>query len=105
MYLQTVPKKTTHLKYNTSHHDSKLEQQVIRCRVKRWQVDKSQVVVQAVEESRNKVQQHNCNKENENYCLTKYSDLMSGWRCYESSLHVVCCLDKKHTWHSVSIIR
>jgi hypothetical protein len=75
------------LKYNTSDHNPELQQQVVSCGVKCRQVDKSQVVIQAIEESRNKIQHHNCQKEkycckmlfihNKNYCLHKNSDPMS----------------------------
>ena len=53
---------TTHLKYNTSDHNPELQQQVVSCWVECREADKSQVVIQAVEESRNKVQHHNCQK-------------------------------------------
>jgi len=72
------------LKYNTSDHNPELQQQVVSCWVECRQVDKSQVVIQAVEESRNKVQHHNCQKgkhchkmlfiHSENYCLNENSD-------------------------------
>jgi hypothetical protein len=77
-------KLTTHLKYNTSDHNPELQQQVVSCWIECRQVDKSQVVIQAVEESRNKVQHHNCQKgkychkmlfiHNEKYCLNENSD-------------------------------
>lgn len=75
---------TTHLKYNTSDYNPELQQQVVSCWVECRQVDKSQVVIQAVQESRNKVQHHNCQKRkychkmlfihSENYCLNENSD-------------------------------
>ena len=78
---------TTHLKYNTSDHNPELQQQVVSCWVECRQVDKSQVVIQAVEESRNKVQHHNCQKgkychkmlftHSENYCSNENSNPIS----------------------------
>jgi hypothetical protein len=101
---------TTHLKYNPSDHNPELQQQVVSCWVECGQVDKSQVVIQAVEESRNKVQHHNCQKGKEclkmlfihsEICLNENSDpipsgqlrLRKHTECFRNfHLHLSCRL-------------
>lgn len=48
---------STHLKQNTRDDDPELQQEIITGRIEFGEVDKGQVVVQAVEEGRHAVQQ------------------------------------------------
>lgn len=112
----------THLKYNTSDHNPELQQQVVSCWVECRQVDKSQVVIQAVEESRNKVQHHNCQKgkychkmlfiQSENYCLNENSDPIPSRQLSDISIFVcnamsvnsltfTTCTNKRHPYFVV----